>query len=193
MNRNTVFLIVFALLSFGVITRMLPHLPNATPLTAIAFASSLYLDKRWSVVLPIATLFLSDVTIGFYDWKIMASVYGSFVLIGLCSWIIKKYPAPLTVGIVVVSSSILFFLVTNFAVWLFSPWYVKSIAGLLYSYELGIPFLRNMLIGDVLYTTGLVAFFETVRAVTFILSLPPELGRGRVRAGFAGEVRGSSQ
>lgn len=191
MNRSTIFPIVFALLSFGVIARLLPHLPNATPLTAIAFAGSMYVGTRWSTILPIAALFLSDVAIGFYDWRIMASVYGSFVLIGLCSWVVRKCPTPLAVGAVVVTSSIVFFLVTNFAVWLFSPWYEKSITGLLYSYELGIPFLRNMFIGDILYTMGLVAFFEIVRTIPSMLQ--PRPGRARVQAEFAEAVRGSSQ
>lgn len=166
MNRNIIFLVALALLVFGVTARLLPHPPNATPLTAIAFASSIYLGKRWSVVLPGAVLFLSDMVIGLYDWRIMASVYGSFALIGWLSWLSKKYGGVLSVAVSVTGASLMFFFVTNSAVWFFSPWYEKSIAGLLYCWELGLPFLRNMLIGDTLYTASLLGVFELARAGT---------------------------
>ncbi len=166
MNRSTVFIFLAALslILFGVLARLLPHAPNATPITAIAFASSIYLGKRWSLVLPIGALLLSDMVIGFYDWRIMASVYGSFALIGCWSWVSRKYGGIFPIFLSVMGASLLFFFITNGAVWLFSPWYEKSIFGLLYSYELGIPFFRNMFMGDVMYSAFLLGVFELVRA-----------------------------
>ena len=163
MNRNAFFFVAIILILFGVMVRLFPHLPNATPITAIAFASSIYLGKRWSIILPIFTLFLSDIFIGFYDWKIMLSVYSSFALIGCLSWVSRKYGGIFPVFLSVIGSALLFFFITNGAVWLFSPWYEKSISGLLYSYELGIPFFRNMLMGDIIYTALLLGVFEFVR------------------------------
>ena len=138
----------------------MPHAPNATPIVALAFVGSLYLGRRWSIILPLVALLLSDLLIGFYDWRVMLSVYGSFALIGLISWICRKYNSFLSTGMTVIAGSLVFFLLTNTAVWFFSPWYEKSISGLLYSYELGLPFLRNMLIGDMVYTVALVSLFE---------------------------------
>ncbi|MDO8514839.1 MAG: hypothetical protein Q7S50_04845 [bacterium] len=172
MRRNHILLAAGALVCFGIMVRLLPHLPNATPITAIAFAGSIYLGKRWSMLLPLCALFLSDMFIGFYDWKIMASVYGSFALIGCWSWMSRKYSGVLPVFLSVIASSLFFFLITNAAVWLFSPWYEKSIFGLLYSYELGIPFLRNMLTGDIVYTASLLGAFELMRAGVFRSLLP---------------------
>lgn len=163
MTRTTIVYTALALLAFGISMRLLPHLPNATPLVAIAFVASRYIGKRWSLILPLGALFLSDALIGFYDWRIMASVYGSFALIGGISWMSKKWNNILPIFLTVAGSAILFFLITNGAVWLFSPWYEKSFAGLLYAYELGIPFLRNMVLGDVLYTTALFGVFEFMR------------------------------
>lgn len=160
MKKRHLVIAIISLVVFGVLARLIPHAPNMTPIAAIAFTSSLYLGKRWAVILPLAALFLSDIFIGFYDWRIMLSVYGSFALVGGMSWIAEKYRSPLPVGLSVVGVSLLFFFITNGAVWLFSPWYEKSIAGLLYAYELGLPFLRNMFIGDVIYTAILVAVFE---------------------------------
>jgi hypothetical protein len=160
MNKKNIIYVVCVLILFGVIVRLLPHEPNMTPITAIAFVGSLYLGKKWALVMPLLILLFSDLLIGFYDWKIVLFVYGSFALIGMLSFVALKFRAVLPVGLLVIGSSILFFLITNMAVWAFSPWYEKTISGLLYSYELGLPFFRNMLIGDILYTLALVSLFE---------------------------------
>lgn len=160
MNKKNIIYVVCILILFGVIVRLLPHEPNMTPITAIAFAGSLYLGKKWALVMPLLVLLLSDLLMGFYDWKIVLSVYGSFALIGLLSFVAIKFRKVLPVGLSLIGSSLLFFLITNAAVWAFSPWYEKTFSGLLYSYELGLPFLRNMLIGDILYTVALVSVFE---------------------------------
>jgi hypothetical protein len=163
MKREYIF-VALGLLVFTVVMRLVPHLPNATPVSALAFVGSVYLGRRWAVILPLVALFFSDIFIGFYDWRIMASVYGSFALIGVLSWVLKKRPDISSTVAVAVSSPILFFLVTNFAVWLFSPWYVKELSGLLYSYELGLPFLRSMFLGDFLYVPLFFGVFEASRA-----------------------------
>lgn len=174
MNRNYI-LIACILIFFGMIMRILPHAPNATPIVAIAFASSLYLGKRWSIILPLTALLLSDLIIGIYDWKIMLSVYGSFVLIGCLSWICRKYKSIFPLGVSVIGSSLIFFLITNGAVWMFSPWYEKTISGLLYSYELGLPFLRNMLVGDIVYTFVIIGVFEIVYAINSVKRIAVKL------------------
>lgn len=162
MNRTDIIIALVLLVAFGMATRLVPHEPNATALTGIAIASALYLGRTWTVPLTLLILFLSDIFIGFYDVRIMASVYGSFALIALIAWFARRNKTVLTAGLSIAASSLSFFLITNFAVWMFSPWYEKSIAGLLYSYELGLPFLRNMFLGDVFYTAVIVAAFEAV-------------------------------
>ncbi len=52
-----------------------------------------------------------------------------------------------------VSSSVLFFVITNFAVWIGSPFYPQNFAGLLESYTAGLPFLNNGVLGDLFYNT----------------------------------------
>lgn len=162
MNRTGIIIALVLLVAFGMATRLVPHEPNATALTGIAIASALYLGRTWTVPLTLLILFLSDIVIGFYDVRIMASVYGSFALIALIAWFARRNKTVLTAGVSIAASAFSFFLITNFAVWMFSPWYEKSVAGLLYSYELGLPFLRNMFLGDVFYTAVIVAAFEAV-------------------------------
>lgn len=161
MSRPVIILVALSLVALGIATRLLPHLPNATPLTAIALVSSLYLGSRWyALALPGIALTISDAFIGGYDWRIMASVYLSFTLAWAITATGSKRENPVATGVSLSGSSLLFFFVTNGAVWLFSPWYEKSVAGLLYAYELGFPFLRNMFLGDIFYSILLVVVSE---------------------------------
>ncbi|MDC1205577.1 hypothetical protein N8083_01890 [Candidatus Pacebacteria bacterium] len=156
MNKTTIIISIVALIIIGIGGRLLPHLPNATPIAALAFVGSMYFGRKAALLLPFAALFLSDFFIGFYSLGIMVSVYTSFLLIVVVSWFLKKHSSILAVGYAIMGASICFFLITNAAVWWFSPWYAKTLSGLLYSYELGLPFLRNMLIGDLVYAAILL-------------------------------------
>ncbi len=156
-------LIGAGLVALAVAGRLLPHLPDATPLTAITLASAVYLGGRWALMTPLLVVFVSDLFLGFYDWRIMASVYGSWLVIGFLGFMLERYPGALSIAALTLGSSLLFFLITNFAVWAFSPWYPKDLAGLLYCYEMGLPFLRNMMLGDLLYTPLLLGMLGVVR------------------------------
>lgn len=150
------FLTVFGLIGIGFAGRLLPHLPNATPITAITLAARKQLGTTWTYIVPIAAMVISDSIIGFYDWRILISVYMSFCLISGMSLCMRKSSSTTQVVLMAIAASVVFFLVTNFAVWLFSSWYEKSISGLVYCYTLGLPFLRNMMLGDIGYTVVLL-------------------------------------
>ena len=60
-------------------------------------------------------------------------------------------------------SSILFFLITNFAVWAFAPWYAKTFSGIIQCYAMALPFFRNTLLGDLFYTTLFFGAYEIIR------------------------------
>ncbi len=164
MKRILEMMPVLLLLTFGVIVRLLPHIPNMTPVTAIAIASSVYLGKRYAILIPLTVLLLSDSFLGVYDIRIMLSVYGAFSLIAILSASLGVRNKPVSTLVPIATSAIFFFLITNAAVWLFSPWYEKTFAGLMYAYELGLPFLMNMALGDVLYSGILIGAFELSKA-----------------------------
>lgn len=143
---------ILSLIGVGVLGRLIPHIPNATPITAVTLTASKYLGRFSAILIPIVAMLVADAVIGFYDWRILISVYVSFLFISILGILARKYSNLLPTGLVLVIAPLLFFLVTNFSVWLLSPWYEKSIAGLLYCYTLGLPFLRNMFLGDIAYT-----------------------------------------
>ncbi len=153
---------------FGVCARLLPHPANVAPIAALALFGALYLPRRVGIVLPLLAMMTSDFFIGFYQWQIMLAVYASFIAIGCVGLFIREKKNFLKISTTVFSGSILFFLVTNFAVWEFGSMYPKNFQGLIESYTMALPFFRNTLLGDIFYSVLLIGGFEMV---TFIIKL----------------------
>lgn len=142
--------IVFTVAS--IILRLMPHAPNFAPIGALAFFAGSYFGKRWGWGVPILVMFISDYFIGFYNPVLMASVYGSFLLNVVIGFGIRKNKKSETIVLGSLFGSVLFFLITNFAVWAFSSWYPSNLSGLMMSYVAGLPFFRSTLLGDLFYT-----------------------------------------
>lgn len=161
MSKNTNTLIIaISLVTLGLVSRLLPHPANFAPIAAIAIFGGLYLPKRLAIILPMLAMFVSDIFIGFYTWQIMAAVYGSFAIVGLIGLLVRKNKKAATVIGGTILGSVLFFLITNFAVWAFGAMYTHTFAGLMQCYTMAIPFFKNTLLGDLFYTGALVGAFE---------------------------------
>lgn len=150
------------LIALGIACRFLPHIPNFAPIGAIALFGALYLPKKYALILPLGAMFISDIFIGFYSWQIMTSVYLGFILTVALGLVIRKRKSFSSVLSVTLLSSVLFYLLTNFAVWAFGTMYVHNFAGLMQSYYMALPFFRNSLAGDLFYVGVLVGGFEFV-------------------------------
>lgn len=141
-NRREYLVLCFVILA--VIIRLIPHPPNFTPITALAlFGATTFKNKIFGTILPLIAMGISDLYLGFYSISIW--VYGSFLLISLLGHYVKKIN---TTNIMV--GSLIFFIVTNFGVWLSG--YPKTIEGLLLCYTMAIPFFINALIGDLFFS-----------------------------------------
>ncbi len=162
MKKTNLFLILlFPVLI--IVARLSPHLPNFIPVVAVALSVGVYVGKKWAIILPIAALLISDFFVGFYELPVMLAVYGSFVLIGIFSWWLRKNKTVLNVFSIVLLSSISFFIITNLAVWFFSAWYTKDLSGLIYCFQMAIPFFRYSLAGNLFYATILFGSFELAK------------------------------
>jgi hypothetical protein len=151
-------LVLFSAIAAAAALRLVPHPPNFTPLGAMALFSGAYLGRRGlAFVAPLAALFLSDLVLGFYHG--MGTVYFSVALIVVLGSLALRRTSPLRVGIAAVSSSVLFFIVTNFGMWLFSGFYPQNLGGLEACYVAAIPFFQNTLAGDLFYATLLFGGF----------------------------------
>ena len=138
--------------------RLVPHPPNFSPIGAIALFSGAYLGRRGlAFVAPLAALFLSDLVLGFYHG--MGTVYFSVALIVVLGAVALRRTSAPRVGIAAVTSSVLFFVITNFGMWLFSGFYPHSFAGLETCFIAAIPFFQNTLAGDLFYAALLFGGF----------------------------------
>ena len=160
MNQKTKIFFVIVVVALLVASRLVKHPFNFSPIIAVSIFAGFYLKKYWAVALPLVAMVISDYFIGFYDWQIMASVYLSIALAFLIGRFLVKHKKWYNIIFSAVTSSILFFLITNFAVWAFFDWYPHTWSGLISNFTLAIPFFRNSFIGDLVYTSALFGIFE---------------------------------
>ena len=171
-NSRNSFFFVLGLILIAAFSRIIPHYPNFTPLCAIAlFGSKYFRNRNLAFLIPIVALWFSDVIInnfilsqyfeeftffysGFY-WQ-----YGSFILIALLGRKTLKNLSFLKLIGVSISSSLLFFIISNFGVWVSSSFYSKDIMGLIACYIAAIPFYFGTLSGSVFYSFFLFGSYE---------------------------------
>ncbi len=159
---NTRTLVLVGIILAAAFTRLIPHWPNFTAIGAVALFGGAYFNKKYlSFTVPFIALFITDLILGFHST--MWAVYLSFALIVVIGFNLRSQRKPLNVGVSAVSASVLFFIITNFAVWLSSPMYPPTIAGLIESYVLAIPFFHYTLLGDLFYVGVIFGIYELAK------------------------------
>jgi len=169
MSNKTKIIIAVAIILLAAASRLIKHPFNFTPIVAMSIFAGCYLKKYWAVFLPLAAMLVSDYFIGFYDWQVMASVYVSVAAAFGIGWLLSKRFKWYNVALSALASSVLFFILTNFAVWAFFNWYPHTWAGLLNCFTLALPFFRNTLAGDIIYTGVFFGVYELANVLAFKL------------------------
>jgi hypothetical protein len=155
----------------AVVYRLVPHPSNVTPIAALSLlAISQFSCSRsgWALFLPIVALLISDVFLGFYSG--VEFVYAGHVLAALCGLGLRQWSLPRFAS-VVMSSALVFFVVSNFGVWAMTPLYTKSFSGLVECYVAALPFLKLSLAGDLLFAS---VFFGAYRVCGFSMRSPAQ-------------------
>ncbi|HET6992968.1 MAG TPA: DUF6580 family putative transport protein, partial [Bacteroidia bacterium] len=139
------------------LTRFIPHPWNFTAIGGMALFAGTFTPKRWlSLLIPMSVMVLTDAVFGFHNtaW----AVYFSFGLITMLGWTMRKRQTVLGFAGTSFAASVLFFFITNAAMWLVGFWtnepllYPKSINGLWMAIDAGIPFYSyNFLISQFVY------------------------------------------
>lgn len=143
------------------LVRLMPHLPNMTSVGATAlFLSAKYSWKK-SFLVTCITMLLSDAILGFHS--VMWATYGSFLIVAALGTVLRKKNDIRWILTVTFLSSLQFFILTNFAVWMTGTLYPRTMAGLLDCYVMALPFFRNTLLGDMTYTAIFFGCFEIFR------------------------------
>jgi hypothetical protein len=144
--------------------RLVPHIPNFTPVAALAlFGGARFEKKFWAFALPLAAMLLSDVLLelftgaGFHSG--MPVVYATFAVIVGMGLLLHRHRGVVNTGVAALAASLLFFLTTNFATWVSGELYPRTAAGLLACYIAAVPFFGPTLAGDLFYVTVLFGAF----------------------------------
>ncbi|MFA6410720.1 MAG: DUF6580 family putative transport protein [Candidatus Buchananbacteria bacterium] len=162
MDKKTKLIAAVILVALGVVCRLLPHVGNFAPIAAIALFCGTYLGVRYALAVPAVAMIIGDFFIGFYSWPLMVAVYGSYLLIGLLGYSLKKNKTLETVFACSILASVSFFFFTNLAVWQFSPWYEKTLTGLIHCFVMALPFFRATILSDLFYVGVLFGAYEIV-------------------------------
>ena len=152
MSTKTTAFGMFLLVVFLVASRVVPHPPNFTPVLAVAiFAPYFFRELAIAVSVPLVAMVLSDLIIGMHSY--MLWVYGVVAASTLISYILRYTGSHLfRVGALALGSCLIFFLVTNFGVWLGSGFYPKTTEGLIVCYLAALPFFGNTLVSTVAFS-----------------------------------------
>lgn len=162
-NKKTIMLAIILIAAVaGILIRFIPHIPNFTPIGALAIFCGAYFYKKWAAPLvALLALLASDVIfelvhpgMGFYPG--MAFQYSGFALMGLIGLLmLRKKRSFFHIAGSTLLGSISFFLITNFGAWMVLPAYPKTFAGLIACYAAGVPFFHPTAIADLAYSAVL--------------------------------------
>ena len=172
MNKISIsYLAIISLILFASFSRIIPHMPNFTPIGAIALFGGAYLKNRYhAFLIPMISLWLSDLILNNFIFSFYSEFtwfypgflwqYASFILIILIGYLFLKKLNFKNIFITTIFSSLLFFIITNFGVWISGSMYTLDFQGLISCYIMALPFFKGTLLGFMCYSTLLFGVLE---------------------------------
>lgn len=175
MKQSTlVVMIAVVMILAAALSRIAFYPLNFSPVIAMAlFGGAVIKDKKLAFALPLLAMFISDVLFevtniapGFWGWGQLAG-YGILALITVFGFKLKKINVLNVIGFSV-ASSFIFFLLSNSSVWVFdTTTYSQNFGGYLNCLEAGIPFLKNALAADLVYSAVFFGGFVFLEKFAF--------------------------
>jgi hypothetical protein len=144
-------------------SRLLPHPNNFTAIGALAIFAAMNMPNKWlSALLPLAAMFISDLVINNVVYAAYSPTFvwlsEGFVWIYLgvfahtvSAWVTSGRSKVVSSAASSVLGAVLFFLLSNYGVWVGSGIYPASQQGLLLCYTAALPFFGNMLLGNLFF------------------------------------------
>lgn len=159
---------VLAIIGVTALTRVFHVIPNLAPMTALAvFGAWTFRDSRLSYLVPLLAMVIGDIGLAIVNSDMAYAFHDTQIIVYAClaatAWMTLKFATQDTMGRrigSILSGSVLFFVATNFAVWMFSGMYPQTVAGLAECYTLAIPFFRTSLLSDIVYGALMFGAYE---------------------------------
>jgi hypothetical protein len=155
-------MLAYIFVAVALAVRFMPHPWTFTPVVA----SLLFFGARGSrrgIWIPWTLLAASDVVLTklvyhypYFTWDhyVTWAWYAAILCLGTT---LRGSTKPMRVIGAALASSVSFYLISNFDVWVATNLYPKTLAGLMTSYTLALPFFRNAVEGDLLFTALMFA------------------------------------
>ena len=167
---------VVSIIVVAVISRLILHPYNFAPFGAIALFSGALIHNRYAAVLwPCIAAWISGVILNntlyagmfpdftWFDYNIFWQCL-AYALTTLVGWkMLKSIASAVRLGIAALSSSLIFFVISNFGYWTTGLFYTKDLTGLITCYISALPFYPASLAGDLLYTGAMFGIFYWVQ------------------------------
>ena len=157
--KSNKYILIFSLIIVTALSNiLLTNIPNFSPIASVALFSGFYLsNKKLALLIPIVCILVSDYFVGFHS--LMWAVYLSFALTVIMG-IKMKTSSSKNVIINSVLSSLVFFLITNSAVWMMGGFYSSDLSGLALCLSMGIPFYKYTLLSSIIFSALLFGGFQ---------------------------------
>jgi hypothetical protein len=151
-------LTIAALILGAAATRLIPHWWNLTAVGAVCLFGGAYFQQKWAAfVVPLAALAISDVLLQTFVYREYGPNYFKYICFALIvplGFLLRGRTTLLPVAFAAVGATAMFFLLSNFEVWLsgHGRLYPLTAAGLIACYVAALPFSLNMLYGNLLFS-----------------------------------------
>ncbi len=162
-------MLAYIFILIAVAVRFMPHPLAFTPVGAalLYFGARASRRRMW---IPVALLAASDVALTtlFYRYPFSWDHFVTWAWYAGMLWLgstIKRDSGPVRILATALAGSVSFFVISNFAVWAAWNMYPRTFAGLITCYEVGLPFFRRGVTGDLLFTTvmfGALVIFQAL-------------------------------
>ncbi len=172
--------VLAAMIAAAALSRLLPHPPNFAPIEAMAlFGGAYFASRRLALLVPLLAMAASDLLLGalrggtwleyFTTPQYLPSLLANYACIALTVALAfglrGRVNGPRVLGYSL-AGSVLFFAVSNFALWLTAfavPHGAACTTGLLPCYVAALPFFQWTVLGTLFYSALLFGGFALLR------------------------------
>lgn len=166
-DRAFATLVAVLLVVLAAASRVVPHPWNFTPMIAVALFAGARIERSWlAAIAVVGCLALGDILLGAFPYGGIEWVYGSMLLVVAAGRLLRTRTGLVATLLAALGAGFGFFVVTNFAVFIGGALYPRTAAGLVECYTAALPFYRNQIVGDVVFTSalfGAYAFAISIR------------------------------
>ncbi|MCX6809475.1 MAG: hypothetical protein NTZ65_01865 [Candidatus Berkelbacteria bacterium] len=147
------------ILILSIVSRFIPHAANFTAVGGLTIFASKKLGVKNAIIITLTSAIICDIFLGF-------SFASIFVYVGMIGYAVfgKFISKKISYIYVPVIGSIFFFLVSNFGVFL-GPWYIHNFSGLTACFTAALPFFKNTLISDIVFTLAIFSFVAIYKKI----------------------------